>query len=67
MRSLTPLAIDGFPARTPDNVTSGRYPWSKPLLLVQRDEPGRHVAAFVDRVCSPGARRLLAMTGYGAA
>lgn len=64
MRPLTPLAIDGFPPPTPENVTSGHYPWSKPLLLVQRDVPTRHAAAFVDFVCSPGARRLLATTGY---
>ncbi len=63
-RPLQPLAIEGFPAPTPENVTSGRYPWSKPLLLVHAGEPEARVSAFVDFICSQGARRLLAMTGY---
>ena len=64
MRPLEPLAIEGFPPPTPENVTSGRYPWSKPLLLVHAGEPAAQVSAFVDFACSQGARRMLAQTGY---
>jgi phosphate transport system substrate-binding protein len=64
MRPLHALTIDGFPSPTPQNVTSGRYPWSKPLLLVHAGEPEAPVSAFVDFVTSQGARRLLAMTGH---
>ena len=64
MRPLRPLAIDDFPAPTPENVTNGRYPWSKPLLLVHASDPATHVSDFVDFVCSRGARKMLAMTGY---
>lgn len=66
-RPLTPLAIDGFPAPTPEHVTSGAYPWSKPLLLVQAGSPAPAVGRFVDFACSAPARRLLAMAGYCAA
>ena len=45
-------------------MTSGRYPWSKPLLLVHAGEPAAHLSAFIDFVDSQGARKMLAMTGY---
>lgn len=64
MRPLKALAIEGFPEPTPHNVTSGRYPWSKPLLIVHGSEPSAAVAEFIAFVDSQGARRLLAMTGY---
>jgi phosphate transport system substrate-binding protein len=64
MRPLKPLVIDGFPAPTPEHVTSGAYPWSKPLLLVHAGHAAPTVERFVDFACSGPARRLLAMAGY---
>jgi hypothetical protein len=63
LRPLKPLVIEGFPPPTPEHVTSGRYPWSKPLLLVFAGDPPPALEAFVDFVCSARARRLLAMAG----
>lgn len=62
-RPLKALAIAGFPAPTPENVTSGAYPWSKALLLVHTGTPAPMVGRFVDFACSAPARRLLAMAG----
>lgn len=64
MRPLKALTIEGFPAPTPEQVTSGRYPWSKPVLLVHAGEPSAAVQRFVDFACSSGARKLLAMAGH---
>lgn len=64
LRPLRALVIDDFPPPTPEHVTSGRYPWSKPMLLVHAGDPPPAVEAFVDFVCSSGARRLLAMAGH---
>jgi phosphate transport system substrate-binding protein len=64
MRPLRPLVIEGFPTPTPEHVTSGRYPWSKPVLLVHAGEPTPAVQQFLDFACSGGARKLLAMAGH---
>jgi phosphate transport system substrate-binding protein len=63
-RPLRPLAIEGFPSPTPEHVTSGAYPWSKPLLLVHAGDAPLSVGRFVDFACSGPARRLLAMAGH---
>lgn len=63
-RPLKPLMIDGFPPPTPENVTSGAYPWSKPMLLVHAGDAPAAVGRFVDFACSAPARRLLAMAGH---
>jgi phosphate transport system substrate-binding protein len=62
-RPLRPLAIDGFPAPTPEHAASGAYPWSKAMLLVHTGSPPAAVSRFVDFACSAPARRLLAMAG----
>ena len=51
-------------APTARNIAEGRYPMSRPLLLVTRGEPAGRIREFVDFVVGPRGQELLGHHGY---
>jgi phosphate transport system substrate-binding protein len=59
---LTPLAWEGVPP-TLEALASGRYPLSKPLVLLLPARPAPAALRFLDFVRSPEGRRILSAAG----
>lgn len=53
------VMIDGVPP-TEENIRSGRYPASRPLLLVTTERPDDAVRQFVDFMLSPAGQEIVA-------
>lgn len=63
-RKVRALPIDGV-APTPGNVASGRYPYSKPLILVASGDAAPAVRRFIEFTRSPAGTSILADFGLG--
>lgn len=60
---LVAVAVDGV-APTPEAVRTGRYPLSRPLLLLTDGPPAGGAKRFIDFVLSPEGQAVVARHGY---
>jgi phosphate transport system substrate-binding protein len=54
-----PIALDGYQATT-DNIRSGAYVLSRPLVLVAPPHPSADVRRFLDFMLSPEGQAIVA-------
>lgn len=57
------LSIDGI-APTPENIRSGRYPLTFPLVMATRQSPHREVRDLMDWICGPEGQALIDRAGF---
>ena len=57
------LTIDGI-APTPENIRSGRYPLTFPLVMATRQSPGKEVKELMDWICGPEGQELIDRAGF---
>ncbi len=57
------LTIDGI-APTPENIRSGRYPLTFPLVMATRQSPRREVKDLMDWICGPEGQALIDRVGF---
>ncbi len=57
------LTIDGI-APTPENIRSGRYPLTFPLVMATRQSPGKEVRELMDWICGPEGQELIDRVGF---
>ena len=57
------LTVDGI-APTPENIRSGAYPLTFPIVMATRQKPGKEVTALKEWICGPEGQALIDMTGF---
>lgn len=57
------LSIDGI-APTPENIRSGRYPLTFPLVMATRQSPRKEVRELMAWICSPEGQELIDRAGF---
>ena len=57
------LSIDGI-APTPENIRSGRYPLTFPLVMATRQSPDKEVRELMDWICGPEGQELIDRAGF---
>ena len=57
------LTIDGI-APTPENIRSGRYPLTFPLVMATRQSPRKEVRELMAWICSPEGQELIDRAGF---
>lgn len=57
------LSIGGI-APTPENIRSGRYPLTFPLVMATRQSPGKEVKELMDWICGPEGQELIDRAGF---
>lgn len=60
---LVPLKVDGV-APTLDNILAGDYKIGRPLLVISKEEPGKHIKLFVDYMMSEEGKKVVEEMGY---
>ncbi|NLJ73046.1 MAG: phosphate ABC transporter substrate-binding protein [Syntrophomonadaceae bacterium] len=60
---LIPLSVDGI-APTIENINSGKYNISRPLLLVSKDKPNQYQQLFLDYLQSEKGMKVVEDLGY---
>ena len=57
------LTIDGI-APTPENIRSGRYPLTFPLVMATRQSPRKEVRELMAWICGPEGQELIDRAGF---
>lgn len=60
---IKPLSVDGI-APTNENISSGKYKISRPLLLVSKDKPNEREKLFLDYLQSDKCTKVVEELGY---
>lgn len=63
LNTVKVLQVNGL-LPTSENLRSGKYPITRPLILTTKGQPGGEVKQFIDFVFSPEGRQIIQKRGY---